>query len=123
VKVTLLFRCRADYAFVPVYVAVARIITRQIVLGMVLLTLSGIGWLVLGYGLTPLLVVKLVLVGAIWTLGPLIDNVVEPKFGRLAPAAGEPASAEFIRTQAHYLMLEVIATALFFVIILIWVLG
>jgi len=50
---------------------------------------------------------KLILVGAIWVLGPFIDNVVEPEFQRLAPATGEPASPEFIRVQKQYLALEI----------------
>ena len=43
VKVALLFRCRADSGFVPVYTKVAPVMTRLIVLGLILLTLSGIG--------------------------------------------------------------------------------
>ena len=121
-KLTLLVRCKADHAFVPTYVAVVRPLTRLIILGLALLTLSGVGWLVVGYAITPLLVVKLVLVGAIWVLGPVIDNVVEPKFLQLAPTPGESASPAFIRIQLHYLRLEVVATGLFYVIIAIWVL-
>ena len=121
VKLGLLLRCKADYAFVPVYLKVAKPITRQIVLGLILLTLSGVGWLLLAYHITLLLVLKLVLVGAIWVLGPFIDNVVEPKFQRLAPATGEPASPDFIRVQKQHLALEIIATGLFYVIVVIWV--
>jgi branched-subunit amino acid permease len=88
---------------------------------MVLLTLSGIGWLLLGYHFTPLLVVKIVLVAAIWMLGPLIDNVVEPRFQKLAPGPAGPRSPAFIRIQKQYLTLDVIATLLFYVIIVIWV--
>jgi hypothetical protein len=107
---------------VPVYVKVTKPITRQIVLGIILLTLSGIGWLLLAYPITMRLVLKLILVGAIWVLGPVIDNVVEPKFRKLAPAAGEAASPEFIRIQKQYLTLEAVATGLFYVIIMMWVL-
>jgi hypothetical protein len=122
VKLVLLLKCRADPAFVPVYVRVARPVTRQIILGLVLLTLSGIGWLLLGYPFTPRLVVKVVLVAAIWVLGPVIDNVVEPKFLTLAPGPAEPGSAAFVRAQKQYLTLEVVATLLFYVIIGMWVL-
>ncbi|HSG80954.1 MAG TPA: hypothetical protein VLC48_01785 [Gemmatimonadota bacterium] len=121
-KLTLLVRCKADHAFVPTYIAVARPITRLIILGLALLTLSGIGWLLVGYPLTPLLLVKLVLVGSIWVLGPVIDNVVEPKFLQLAPGPGESPSPAFIRAQQYYLRLEVIATGLFYVIVALWVL-
>jgi hypothetical protein len=122
VKLTLLLRCHADHTLVPVYVKVTKPITRQIVLGIILLTLSGIGWLLLAYPITMRLVLKLILVGAIWVLGPVIDNVVEPKFRKLAPAAGEAASPEFIRIQKQYLTLEAVATGLFYVIIMMWVL-
>jgi hypothetical protein len=122
VKLTLLFRCHAGHALVPVYVQVAKPITRQIVLGIILLTLSGIGWLLLVYPITMLLVLKLILVVTILALGPIIDNFVEPKFRKLAPAAGEAASPEFIRIQKQYLTLEAIATGLFYVIIMMWVL-
>lgn len=122
-KLALLVRCKADHAFVPTYMAVARPVTRLIVLGLALLTLSGIGWLLIGYQLTPLLVAKLALVGAIWVLGPIIDNVVEPKFQKLAPGAGEPASPAFIRIQQRYLLLEVLATGMFYVIVVMWVLA
>lgn len=122
VKLALLFRCTADHAFVPVYLGVARPITRQIVIGMILLTLSGIGWLLLGYQLTPRLVVKLILVGALWALGPFIDNVVEPKFQKMAPVLGDPPSPAFGRIQNQYLIVEVVATGLFYAVIVVWVL-
>jgi hypothetical protein len=121
-KLALLLRCKTDHVFVPTYIAVARPITRLIILGLALLTLSGVGWLLNGYPVTPLLAVKLVLVGAIWVLGPVIDNVVEPKFRELAPGAGESASPAFQRIQQQYLLLEVIATGLFYVIVVMWVL-
>jgi len=121
VKVALLLRCNADYTFVPVYLSVAKTITRNIVIGMILLTLSGVGWLWIGYQLTPRLVVKLVLVAAIWALGPFIDNVVEPRFKKLAPA-GEPPSPAFVRIQKQYLAVEIVATGLFYAVIVIWVL-
>jgi hypothetical protein len=122
-KLTLLLRCKADHSFLPAYIAVAKPVTRLIVLGLALLTLSGVGWLLLGYPFTSLLVVKLVLVGAIWVLGPIIDNVVEPRFQKLAPGAGEPPSHEFIRIQRRYLLLEGTATGLFYVIVVMWMLG
>jgi hypothetical protein len=121
-KLRLLIKCKADPAFVPTYSAIARPITRLIILGLALLTLSGLGWLLVGYPLTPLLVVKLVLVGAIWVLGPVIDNVVEPKFQRLAPGSSESASPAFLQIMRRYLMLEAVATGLFYVIVVMWVL-
>lgn len=120
-KVVLLFKCRADDAFVPVYIRVARILTRQIITGIVLLALSGVGWLLLGYPFTPLLIVKIVLFAGVVAIGPVIDNVAEPKFRALAPAPGEPASAAFATIRTRYLALEIIATLLFYAIVIIWV--
>lgn len=122
-KLTLLWKCRHDDAFVPTYMAAARPLTRLIILGLALLTLSGVGWLIAGYPLTPRLTLKLVLVVAIWVLGPIIDNVVEPKFMELAPAPGGSRSEEFVRIRSRYLLLELLATGLFYVIILMWVLN
>lgn len=121
VKLVLLIRSKADLAFLPVYLAVSKPVTRLIVLGMILLTLSGIGWLVLGYPITARLVVKLVLVAAIWGMGPVIDNAVEPRFRKLAPAPGEQASPAFSKIQSRFLALEALATLLFYVIVVIWV--
>jgi len=122
VKLALLLRCGSDLAFIPTYLKVSKMITRQIILGMVLLTLSGIGWLLLGHAFTPRLIVKLVLVAAIWVLGPVIDNVAEPRFQESAPAPGEAPSPSFVRNRDRYLALEWIATLLFYVIIVLWVL-
>jgi hypothetical protein len=122
VKLTLLAKCTSDHTFVPVYAAVVRPITRLIIGGLVLLTLSGIGWLLIGYSFTPRLVAKIILVVVIWVLGPIIDNVVEPKFMKLAPAPGEPGSPEFGRVLRQYLALEAVATGLFWVVIIMWVL-
>jgi len=119
-KLALVLRCKADPAFVPTYLRVIKSLTRQIVLGMILLTLSGIGWLVLGYPVTRLLVVKLVLVVAIWVLGPVIDNVVEPRFRSLAPQPGAAASPDFVRARQRYVAFEAFATGIFYVIVVLW---
>jgi hypothetical protein len=120
-KLVLLFQCRADGAFVPIYLAVVRPITRQIILGLVLLLLSGIGFMAIGYSFTPRLVTKLVLVAALFVLGPVIDNVVEPRFRVLAPGAGTDASPEFVRVRVQYLVLEALATGLFYAVVIVWV--
>ena len=99
------------------------LLTHLIGLGLILLTASGIGWLLLGYEFTALLGVRLALVVAIWVLGPVIGKVAEPKFQKLAPVAGEPASPAFIQVEKQYLMLEIVATGLFYVIIVMWVLA
>ena len=75
VKLLLLLKCNADYKFFPVYFQVAPQITRLIIAGMILLTLTGIAWIVIGYSLEPLVIIKIVVVAIIWILGPVIDKV------------------------------------------------
>lgn len=122
-KLILLLRCKSNPVFVQAFITDSKPITRLIILGLFLLTISGISWLLIGYSLTPILIVKLALVGTIWVIGPIIDNVIEPKFRKLAPKPGESASTAFIKSHRYYLMLETIATALFYVIIAIWLLA
>jgi hypothetical protein len=123
VKLVLLFRCRADGEFVPAFLKVARPVTRLIILGLILLTLSGIGWLITpgGYSFTPLLLTKLVLVLAVWILGPVIDNVVEPKFRQLVPPPGQAPSPAFVGARNRLMAVEAVATGLFYVITLLGV--
>jgi hypothetical protein len=86
------------------------------------MTVSGIIWLIQGYGFPATMVVKLVFVGALWVVGLLIDNVTEPRFRKLAPAQGEKASEAFIIIQKKHLALEVVGTLLFYVILVLGVL-
>lgn len=123
VKVVLLLRCKSNNAMVPVYLNVVRPITKVLITGMILLTLSGIVWLLDGYPLMTILIIKLVFVAAIWILGPIIDNVVEPKFKQLAPTVDQPASPEFGQIMNKYLALEITATSLFYLIIIYWILA
>jgi uncharacterized membrane protein len=122
VKVVLLLRSLSDPRLLPAYFAVARPVTKLIITGMVGLALSGIGWLYVAYDLTPLLTLKLVLFGCVFLLGPIIDNVAEPKVRKFAPSAGEPVSPEFLRARRQYLALELAATGLFYAIVVLWVL-
>ncbi len=121
-KLTLLLKARADHTFVPAYIAIARPITRLILAGTGLLVMSGVIWLLIGYPLSGLLVVKLVLVGMIIVLGASLDKFVEPRFQELAPAAGQSASPAFIQIQRLYVLLEVTATVLYYAVVVLWVL-
>ncbi len=123
VKLMLLLKSRTDHTFVSTFIAVSKPITRLILIGTGLLVLSGICWLLLGYPLTGLLIVKLVLVGLIIVLGATIDKVVEPTFIRLAPVSGQSASTEFTKIQNRYLLVETTATGLYYVIVVLWLLG
>jgi hypothetical protein len=122
-KLALLVRAKADHAFVATYSAVARPITHLILLGTALLVISGIGWLLTGYPLTSWLVVKLVLVAGILVIGPIIDNVVEPKFRQLAGDTDTAPAPAFIRVQRQYLGLEIVATLLFYVVVVYWIIA
>lgn len=116
IKLLLLFKCNADYKFFPVYFKVAPMITRLIISGMILLTLSGIAWIIIGYSLEPLLIFKIVLVGFIWILGPIIDNVAEPKLKKFIPLPEQNSAPAFIRIQQQHLLLEIAATVLMYAI-------
>ncbi len=114
VKVALLLRARRDQAFVPAYFAVAKIVTGLIVLGMAILTVSG-GvrmWLYRPH-LTSAMTVKLVIVLALWVLGPVMDKVIEPPAERLAPGPGEARSPAFIAAQGRHLRFEWLMISLF----------
>jgi len=122
VKLVLLFRCYSNHEFLNIYLKVTKPVTKLIVVGMILLTLSGIGWLFVGYPFTTLLIVKVGFVGLIWVLGPIIDNVVEPKFEKLAPLPGDLASPAFTSIQRKHLALEIAATVLMYTITIMGVL-
>ena len=121
IKLLLILRCHSNYEFFHIYFKVSKLITRLIVIGIIFMTLSGIAWLVIGYPFTALLIVKLILVGLIWVLGPIIDNVVEPKLEKLIPIQGQTFSAAFVRTHKQHLALEIAATMLMYSITIIGV--
>jgi hypothetical protein len=118
-KVILLVKCYRDVTFVPVYLKVVKPLTQILVLGLILMTLTGIIWLIMGYGFSNTMIVKLVLVAVVWVLGILIDKVSEPKFIRLAPANGEAASPAFVLIQKKHLALETVAALIFYILIII----
>lgn len=120
VKLVLLFKSRSNSDFLPVFIKASKPITQLIITGLILLTLSGIGWLLMGYPFTTLLIIKLVFVAAIWIIGPVIDNIIEPKFIKYVPTTNQQVTPEFIKILNKYIMLEVIATGLFYIIIIIW---
>jgi hypothetical protein len=104
------------------FLELSRWMTLPIVLGMILLTLSGIGWMLLGHPLSSALSVKLALVAALWVIGPWIDRRVEPPFARALAAAGDSPSPAFARAHRRFLAFEAVATGLFYVIVLGWML-
>ncbi len=123
VKLYLLLQSISDLSLMPSYLRVARPITRLIVLGIILLTVSGLAAVILvgARPFTALFIIKLLAVGAILIIWPLIDNVAEPKVRILAPQGAEAPSAQFRSALRLYVTLEVVATALFYLITVIWV--
>jgi hypothetical protein len=116
VKLVLLLRCRSDPARIAAFLEVSGAITRIIIVGLVLLTLSGVARMYPGFSFTPPLAAKSALVLLLWILGPCIDKVIEPAFVKFAPRTGEPVSAAFLQAQNRYWAAEVAATGLFYVI-------
>jgi len=104
------------------FLELSRPMTLPIVIGMLLLTLSGIGWLLRGYPMSLGLGLKLVLVAALWVLGPLIDKRVEPRFASAVAAAGDSTTPAFVSAHRRFLAIEGVATGLFYVIVLGWML-
>jgi hypothetical protein len=121
-KLGLLLLSRKDIGFAQLYVRISRPVTRYIITGIAVLTLSGIGWVLTGYPLTGKLIVKLVLVLAVWIMGPVIDNVVEPQFNKCVAEANGAVTDEFLRVHKRYMSVEILATGLFYGIIIVWVL-
>ncbi len=121
-KMRLLLRCKTHQELLPAYIAIVKPITQLIVLGTMLLILSGVTYLLLGYPLSPLLIVKMVLVALIFLLGITIDNLIQPRFVKLAPVAGASLSPEFVQIRRQYLFAEATATGLFYIIFVMWML-
>ncbi|MBI4913154.1 MAG: hypothetical protein HY823_10485 [Acidobacteria bacterium] len=113
-KVSLLLAARSDRSLVSFYLQVAGRITPFIVGGLMLLSLSGIGWMLLGRPFTLLLIAKLSAAALLWMVGPLIDKVVEPRFRSAFSMAGAAPSNHFLRAERSYIHMEVAATALMF---------
>ena len=122
VKLIILFRCKSDFGYVSVFIRISRHVTKVIITGLILLTLSGIGWLFAGYSFMPVIIVKVVLVGIVWILGPIIDNVIEPKYIKLASESSDAPTISFTGIQNKYLAMEITATGLFYVITILGVL-
>lgn len=122
-KTVLLLRCGADAELIAAYLRVRRFVTRVIITGLALLVVSGAGFFLVGFfSLGADLIFKLVLVAALFVLGPVIDNVVEPRYAKAAPARGAPASPEFVGARRRYVAIEVAATSLFYLITAFWIL-
>jgi len=122
VKLRLLLKCHTDLDYVPIFLGVVRPITMIIIVGQILLTLSGIGWMLTGYPFRTIIIVKIILLAFLWVLGPTIDKVFEPKFERLAPYREEGANSPFAKAMKQFLVAEILATGLFYTLLILGVL-
>lgn len=122
IKNILFLKCNSNFEFITTYKQVVRPITKTIIAGMILMTVTGIGWLIAGYSLDYYLIIKMALFLAVWVLGPIIDKVFEPRFLKTAPASGESPSNEFLKAKNVYMVVDFAATGFFYAIVIMWVL-
>ena len=116
VKLNLVMKANSNSELFSSYFQLVKPITKLLILGMILLTLSGIGFIIIGTSLSTLLIIKMILVLFMWILGPVIDNVFEPKLQKLVVAHDSTLSASFVQAQKQYLLVEVLATSVMYVI-------
>ena len=64
--------------------------------------------------------VKVGLLLIVWVLGPTIDRVVSPALRRAAAGGVEPPSPELEHAVGRYLLWDVLATAIFYAIVVFW---
>lgn len=121
-KFILLIRCQQDHKRFFIFFQVSKLLTVLIILGMILCTLSGVAWLLTNYPLRPLLIAKIVMVGLIWILGPVIDNVAEPRLRKELPGAGLEPGPGFNPARNRHLLLEIVATLLMYAVTVLGVL-
>jgi len=121
-KFALFMKSYSDKESAPVFIKFAKPISQLILLGLILLTVSGIGWAALGYPEKQMLVVKHILVAVLWVVGILINNVYEPKLHRLAPTPGQSLTSGFFQVQKQLLALEAVGTICFYTIAVLGVL-
>ena len=121
VKIALLLRCNRNYNLYPDFIKASKPVTRLLISGIILLVLSGTGWLITGYPLTTLMIIKIILVVLVFASGAVIDNVVEPTLKKLLPTPGESPTQPFIQIQKRHLLLEIAATMAMYAITVIGV--
>ena len=107
INVVLMIKARFDKELASTIIKVSKTIGPLIFLGLVLLTISGIGFMRLGYPLTRTLAVKHILVVALWIEGPLIFYLTS-KLAKLSPTPSEPPSLKFLSTRR---MMQALAAA------------
>lgn len=116
VKLNLVMKGSSNPELFSSYFQLVKPITRLLILGMILLTLSGIGFFMIGTSLSTLLIIKMILVLFMWILGPVIDNVFEPRLQKLVVAHDSTMSASFVHARKQYLLIEALATGVMYII-------
>jgi len=122
VKIVLLMKCHKNHNFFPHFFRVSKPITKLLVTGIILLILSGAGWLIYGYPISTLMVVKIILVGLVFISGSLIDYFIEPRLAKAVLSAVAEPSSSFAKIQQQHLALEILATLAMYAITVMGVL-
>lgn len=114
VNLALMMKSRSDREFAPIFMKASEPIARLVFLGLSLLTLSGIGFFVLGYPEEQMLLVKHILVAVLWVIGSLMMFSYQPKLAKLAPKPGQPPTPEFFSIQKRVQILGMIGIILWY---------
>ena len=108
VKLNLVMKGSSNPELFSSYFQLVKPITRLLILG--------IGFFVIGTSLSTLLIIKMILVLFMWILGPVIDNVFEPRLQKLVVAHDSTMSASFVHARKQYLLIEALATGVMYII-------
>jgi hypothetical protein len=109
----LMIKSRFDRELASTIINVSKTIAPLIFLGLVLLTISGIGFMRLGYPLTRTLAIKHALVVALWIVGPIMLYLTS-KLEKLSSKPGEPPSPKFLSTRTKVQALAVVGLVLWY---------
>ncbi|MHA2301641.1 MAG: hypothetical protein ACXACD_11870 [Candidatus Thorarchaeota archaeon] len=112
----LMLKSRSDKEFGPIFMKASEPIAKIISLGLILVTLSGVGFYAIGYPETQLLLIKHVLVVALWINGFIMMFYLQPKLKGLAPRPDKPPTPEFFLVQKQMQTLGIIGIVLWYAI-------
>lgn len=116
VNLILMMKSRSNKEFAPVFMKASKSIATLVFLGLILLTLSGIGFAALGYPEKQLLLVKHVLIAVLWGNGLFVVFSLSPKLTKLAPKPGQPPTQEFLSIQRQVQVMGILGIILWYTI-------
>ncbi len=116
VNLILMMRSRSNKDFAPVFMRASKPIAMLVFLGLILLTLSGIGFAALGYLEKQLLLAKHILVAVLWVNGLFVMFSLSPKLIKLAPKPGQPLKQEFLSIQRQVQVMGTLGIILWYTI-------